>query len=260
MSEASDETRLFDLRGTTALVTGGGRGLGLGIARGLAAHGSRVVIAGRDEATLATALAELKGLGAEAAAHPVDVAREDSIAALDAFVADRFGAIDVLVNNAGINPYYRAAELTPLAEWQQVIDVNLTGVFLCCRIFGARILAQGRGSIVNITSVAGHVGLAKTAAYFAAKGGVELLTRSHALDWAGKGVRVNTIAPGYFEIDLTAGMRDHPVLADRLLAQTPMKRFGAPREIAGAAVFLASSASSYVTGQSFLVDGGWTAA
>lgn len=260
MSDAAAETRLFDLGGMTALVTGGGRGLGLGIARGLAAHGARVVVAGRDPATLSAAVAELEALGAEAAAHRVDVAREDSVAALDAFVADRFGGADVLVNNAGINPYYRSAEATPFSEWQEIIDVNLTGVFLCCRIFGARMLARGGGSIINITSVAGHVGLAKSAAYCAAKGGVELLTRSLALDWSGRGVRVNTIAPGYFETDLTAGMRDNAVLADRLMSKTPMKRFGAPRELAGAAVFLASPASSYVTGQSILVDGGWTAA
>lgn len=255
-----NERMLFDLSGLTALVTGGGRGLGLAIARGLAAHGATVVIAGRSTMMLGEAVRGLRELSPGSAAHPVDVAREDSVLALAAWIADRFGRLDILVNNAGINPYYRSAEQTPLSEWQEVIDVNLTGVFLCCRIFGARMLAQGSGSIINVSSVAGHVGIAKTAAYCAAKGGVELMTRSLALDWAGKGVRVNTIAPGYFETDLTAGVREHPVLADRVLAKTPLGRFGAPGELVGAAVFLASPASSYVTGQSVIVDGGWTAA
>ena len=256
----ANERMLFDLSGLTALVTGGGRGLGLAIARGFAAHGATVVIAGRSEMTLDEAVRGLRELSPGSAAHPVDVAREDSILALDTWIADRFGRLDILVNNAGINPYYRSAEQTPLSEWQEVIDINLTGVFLCCRIFGARMLAQGSGSIINVSSVAGHVGIAKTAAYCAAKGGVELMTRSLALDWAGKGVRVNTIAPGYFETDLTAGVREHPVLADRVRAKTPIGRFGTPGELVGAAVFLASPASSYVTGQSVIVDGGWTAA
>lgn len=257
---SAPERGLFDLQGRVALVTGGGRGLGLAVARALAQHGARVAIAGRDQATLAAAADELERLQPGCRAHVVDVAQEESVAVLDAWLDGEFGRLDVLVNNAGINPFYRAAESTPMSEWQQVIDVNLTGVFLCCRVFGARMLARREGSIINVSSVAGHVGLAKTAAYCAAKGGVELLTKSLALEWAGQGVRVNTIAPGYFETDLTAGMRDHPVLADRLLRKTPLGRFGVPAELGGAAVFLASAASSYVTGQSVLVDGGWTAA
>jgi NAD(P)-dependent dehydrogenase (short-subunit alcohol dehydrogenase family) len=258
--ELDPEGPLFDLGALTALVTGGGRGLGLAIARALAVHGATVIIAGRDEETLTGALPSLRRFSPRSAAHKVNVAREESIATLDSWIAERFGRVDVVVNNAGINPFYRAAEQTPLSEWQQIIDVNLTGVFLSCRIFGSRMLAQGSGSIINITSIAGHVGLAKTAAYCAAKGGVELMTRSLAIEWAGKGVRVNTIAPGYFETDLTAAMRDHPILAERLRAKTPLARFGVPRELAGAAVFLASPASSFVTGQSIVVDGGWTAA
>lgn len=251
---------LFDLDGKVALVTGGSRGLGLAIARALAQQGARVVVAGRNAISLDAAVNELRHLQPDCHARQVDVAGEASVAALDLWIDDQFGRIDILVNNAGINPFYRPAEATPLADWQQIIDVNLTGVFLCCRTFGRRMLVNGGGSIINITSIAGHVGLARTAAYCAAKGGVELMTKSLALDWAGKGVRVNAVAPGYFATDLTAGMREHSQLASRLLDRTPLGRFGEPKEVAGAVLFLASSASSYVTGQSILVDGGWTAA
>jgi NAD(P)-dependent dehydrogenase (short-subunit alcohol dehydrogenase family) len=260
MSPTAPRSDLFRLDGKVAIVTGGGRGIGRAIAQSLAEHGATVVIAGRDEATLAKALPELTAVSPRSAFHTLDVTREDSVAALEAWVTARFGFAEILVNNAGINPFYRAAEHVTLGEWQQLIEVNLTGVFLCCRAFGVHMLANGAGSIINVTSVAGHVGLQKTTAYCAAKGGVEMMTRSLALDWSPKGVRVNTLAPGYVETDLTAGMRDHPVLADRLRAKTPMGRFAAPSELAGAAVFLASPASSYMTGQSVVVDGGWTAA
>ncbi len=250
---------LFRLDGQVGVVTGGGSGLGLAIAQALLQHGAAVVIAGRSEGRLADALAGLRAVGPDVDGFAADVSREADVAALETFAAERFGRVGILVNNAGINPYYKPSEHTALSEWQEIIDVNLTGVFLCCGVFGRRMLAQGGGSIVNVTSIAGHVGLARSAAYCAAKGGVEAMTRSLALDWAGKGVRVNCVAPGYFETDLTSGMREHPVLADRLRAKTPLGRFGAPAEVAGAAVYLASGASSYVTGQSILVDGGWTA-
>jgi NAD(P)-dependent dehydrogenase (short-subunit alcohol dehydrogenase family) len=256
----TSEQDLFRLEGLVAVVTGGGRGLGRAIASGLAASGATVVIAGREETTLAAALADLQAVSPRCTSHPVDVADEASVAALDAWVADAFGRTDILVNNAGINPFYKAAEHTTLAEWQQIIDVNLTGVFLCCRTFGRRMVEREAGSIVNISSIGGHVGLAKTTAYCAAKGGVELMTRSLALDWACKGVRVNAVAPGYFETDLTAGVRGHAVLSERVREKTPLGRFGSPPELVGAVIFLASPASSYVTGQSILVDGGWTAA
>lgn len=250
---------LFRLDGKVAVVTGGGRGLGLAITRGLVAHGATVVIGGRDRERLAAAARDLNLERLNGGTHVLDVAREESVAAMVAWVLGTFGRVDVLVNNAGINPHYRAPEDTSLTEWREIVDVNLTGVFLCCREFGRPMVAQGSGSIINVSSVAGHTGMAKTTAYCAAKGGVELMTRSLAIDWATKGLRVNALAPGYFETDLTAGVREHPILRERLLSKTPMGRFGAPRELAGAAVFLASDASSYVTGQSLLVDGGWVA-
>ncbi len=247
----------FDLTDHVAVVTGGGRGLGRAIARGFAAHGAKLVLCGRTAATLQAVAADIEG---ETLVHVADVAREADVLALRDAALARFGRIDVLVNNAGVNPIYKGIEGTTLAEWQGIIDVNLTGTFLCCKHLGGVMAAAGRGSVISISSVAGHVGLRRSVPYCATKGGVELLTRALALDWAAKGVRVNCIAPGYFETDLTAGMIANEPMSARLLAQTPMGRFGRDPDIVGAAVFLASPASAYVTGQSLLVDGGYVAA
>ena len=179
--------------------------------------------------------------------------------ALRDLVLSGSGRLDVLVNNAGVNPIYKAIERTSLDEWRHIVDINLTGVFLCCKHLGGAMAARGSGSVINVSSVAGHVGLRRSVPYCASKGGVELLTRALALDWASKGVRVNTIAPGYFETDLTAGLRDNEALAAPLLSHTPLGRFGKLDDVAGAAVFLASDASAYMTGSSLMVDGGWTA-
>lgn len=249
-----------DLSGRVAVVTGGGRGIGLGIARGLAAHGALVVVCGRDPATLEAAVAAIDAEGGRAEARTADMADEEQVKALAATVLARHGRVDALVNNAGVNPYFKPSEHTPLAEWSHLIAVNLTGVFLGCREFGRAMLEAGRGSIVNVTSVAARVGLARGAAYCAAKGGVEAMTRSLALDWAPKGVRVNCLAPGYVETDLTAGMRANEGLSAALMAKTPLGRFGTAGDMAGAALFLASDASLWMTGQSLVVDGGWTTA
>jgi len=256
---AATDAPAFALDGRVAVVTGGGRGLGRAIAEGLAEFGAHVVLTGRNEASLAEAAGAIAGNGGKAAYRTCNVAVEAEMAALEQFVAEEFGGADVLVNNAGINPHFTRAEKTPLEEWQAVIDVNLTGVFLGCRAFGARMLERGGGSIINISSVAGHVGIARTAAYCAAKGGVEILTKSLAVEWARRGVRVNCIAPGYFETDLTAGMRENEALTADLLSKIPQQRFGRPHELVGATVFLASAASAYVTGQTIMADGGWTA-
>jgi gluconate 5-dehydrogenase len=187
------------------------------------------------------------------------VSREADVIALREAVLTAHGSLDILVNSAGVSPVYVPLERTDLSDWRQVIDVNLGGMFLCCRHLGTIMLDKGRGSIINVSSIGGHVGLERQAAYCASKGGVEQLTRSLALDWAQKGVRVNAIAYGFIETDLTAGIRASEYFSAKLLNRTPMGRFGTLDEVAGAAVFLASPAAAFVTGASIPVDGGWTA-
>jgi gluconate 5-dehydrogenase len=246
----------FDLTGKVAVVTGGGRGIGLAIAQGLARYGAKLVLSGRSEQTLAAAAG---AIGEAASTHPADISREPDVLALRDTVIARHGKIDVLVNNAGINPILRGIERTSLTDWQGIIDINLTGTFLCCKHLGGVMMEQGRGSIINVSSVAGHVGLLRSVPYCASKGGVEMLTRALALDWAKHGVRVNTLAPGWVDTDLTHGLLEHDLHGKRLLDHTPMGRFATAGDMVGAAVFLASDASAYMTGQSLLIDGGWTA-
>ncbi|HTC09120.1 MAG TPA: glucose 1-dehydrogenase [Acetobacteraceae bacterium] len=244
----------FDLTGKVCIVTGAGRGIGRGIAEALARHGATVVLTGRTEATLSEVAA---AIGAAASIQRADVAREEDVIALRDAVLARHGRIDVLVNNAGINPVWRGIEKISLADWQAIIDTNLTGTFLCCKYLGAAMAS--RGSVINVSSIAGHVGLTRSVPYCASKGGVELLTKALALDWAKLGVRVNCLAPGYVDTDLTHALLSHEMHGKPFLDHVPMGRFGTPREMAGAAVFLAADASSYMTGQSLVVDGGWTA-
>jgi len=246
----------FDLSGRIAVVTGAGRGIGRAIAEGLVRHGARVVLSGRTAATLNEVAA---AIGEPASVQVADVAREADVLALRDAVLARHGRIDVLVNNAGINPVFRGIERISLQDWQSIIDINLTGSFLCCKHLGEVMVGQGRGSIINVSSVAGHVGLLRSVPYCASKGGVELLTKALALDWAKRGVRVNALAPGWVDTDLTHGLLEHDVHGARLLDHTPIGRFATPGDMVGAAVFLASDASAYMTGQSLLIDGGWAA-
>jgi NAD(P)-dependent dehydrogenase (short-subunit alcohol dehydrogenase family) len=244
----------FDLREKICIVTGAGRGIGRGIAETLARHGATVVLTGRTAATLTETAA---AIGPAATTQVADVAREADVIALRDAVLARHGRIDVLVNNAGINPVWRGIEKISLADWQAIIDTNLTGTFLCCKYLGGA-MAQG-GSVINVSSIAGRVGLTRSVPYCASKGGVELLTKALALDWAKRGVRVNCLAPGYVDTDLTHGVLTHEVHGKPFLDHVPMGRFGTAKEMGSAAVFLASDASSYMTGQSLVVDGGWTA-
>lgn len=251
-----DEMTMFSLEGRNAVVTGGSRGIGLHIAKALAAAGAQVLITGRNGDTVKQAVAQV---GALAQGYAADVASEEEVAHLVAHAEAALGPVDILVNNAGVNPYYKRTEHTTLDEWQHIIDVNLTGVFLCTRGFGQKMLERASGSVINITSVAAHTGLARSGAYCAAKAGAEAFAKSLAKDWAAKGVRVNNVAPGYVHTDLTAGLSANDSLRAGVEGRTPMARLAEASEIAGAVVYLASDAASYVTGATIAVDGGWTA-
>lgn len=246
----------FDLTGKICIVTGAGRGIGRAMAAGLARHGATLVLSGRTATKLAETTA---AIGVQATVHTADISREADVVALRDAVMAQHGRIDVLVNNAGVNPIFRGIDRISLDDWQSIIDINLTGTFLCCKHLGGVMVEQAHGSIINVSSVAGHVGLLRSVPYCASKGGVEMLTRALALDWAKRGVRVNTLAPGWVDTDLTHSLLEHDVHGKRLLDHTPMGRFARADDMVGAAVFLASDASSYMTGQSLLIDGGWTA-
>jgi gluconate 5-dehydrogenase len=248
----------FSLAGKVAIVTGAGRGIGRAIALGFAEAGATVVLAARTAAQLEAAAAEVRARGGRAVVVPTDVARGDAVQALvDRCVAE-CGGVDVLVNNAGISPYYKRAEQVSEAEWRRVLDVNLTGTFLCCQAAAASLAAR-RGCVINVVSVGAAVGLPRLAAYCAAKAGVEALTRVLALEWAERSVRVNALGPAFLTTDMTAGLRANAALHAELVGRTPLGRLGTADEVVGAAIFLASDAASYVTGQTLYVDGGWLA-
>jgi gluconate 5-dehydrogenase len=165
-----------------------------------------------------------------------------------------------LINNAGIDPHYARLDKTSAQDWHNILATNLSGVFYCCKHFTNSMREAGDGSIINISSVAGKVGLRRQVPYCATKGGVEQITRALALDWAELGIRVNGIGYGFIRTELTAAITEHPHLGPQLVARTPMARLGNVSEVVGAAIFLASPAASYVTGHTVMVDGGWTAA
>jgi NAD(P)-dependent dehydrogenase (short-subunit alcohol dehydrogenase family) len=251
---SSKDTQDFDLTGKVCIVTGAGRGIGRGMAEGLARHGATVALTGRTRATLEETAAII---GERAWVFPADVTREPDIIALRDAVLAQFGRIDVLVNNAGVNPILKTIDKTTLEDWNHIIDVNLTGLFLCCKYLGGAI-NQG-GSVINVSSIAGHGGLLRSTPYCASKGGAELFTKALALDWAKRGVRVNALAPGWVDTDLTHGCLGHDVHGKRSLEHTPLGRFGTPRDMAGGVIFLASDASAFITGHSLVIDGGWGA-
>jgi len=247
--------RLLD--GKVAIVTGGGKGIGLQMAQGLAEAGAEIVLCSRKVERCEAAAAELP---TRALALPVDVSDQDSVNAMVARAVHEFGRVDVLVNNAG-TVWGAAPEDVPLEGWQKVVDVNLTGVFLCSQAAGRTMIERGEGGkIVNIASVAGLHGapaeVVNALPYHATKGGVIALTRDLAWKWARHGINVNAIAPGWFPSDMANFVIEgNPELAQRI----PLGRFGGPEDLKGVVVFLSSRASDYVTGHTLVVDGGQSA-
>jgi NAD(P)-dependent dehydrogenase (short-subunit alcohol dehydrogenase family) len=251
---------LFDLSGKVAIVTGAGRGLGRAIALGLAQHGADIVAVSRTVAEVEKLAAEVTALGRKALALKVDTSLKADVDGMVTRTVETWGRIDVLVNNAGIDIIKPVVDYTE-AEWDQIIDINLKGYFLCAQAVGRQMIRQRRGSIVMNSSMAGSIGIKWLVPYASAKGGVNQLTRTLAVEWARDGVRVNVVAPGYFENVMQGAENIHNEEKERHIRErTPMGRRGRVEELIGPVVFLAADASSYVTGQILLVDGGWTAA
>lgn len=250
----------FRLDGRRAVVTGAARGIGRAIAERLARAGAEVLVADRDEAEGVATAQAIVGAGGKAAFIALDVTDPAGVAQVVEMIYREHGAVDVLVNNAGIVRNAPATEMS-LDDWKSVIDIDLGGVFLCAQAFGRRMVAAGRGTMVNISSMCGEIVVhpQPQASYNAAKAGVNLLTKSLAVEWAKSGVRVNAVAPGYVGTELTLRGRSNPEWFDTWMRMTPMGRLGDPGEIANAVLFLAADASSYITGTVLAIDGGYTA-
>jgi NAD(P)-dependent dehydrogenase (short-subunit alcohol dehydrogenase family) len=248
----------FDLAGRVALVTGAGRGIGRGLAHALAHAGACVVAASRTRDEVDSLAAEITDSGGQGDALQLDVRDSASIAAAVDGTLDLHGRIDILVNNAGVGTNHDALDVTE-DDWDEVLDVNLKGLFFVSQAAGRHMVRAGHGRIVNLSSQAGSVGIRRHAAYCASKGGVEQLTRVLALEWAPHGVTVNAVAPTFIRTPGTAERLDDPAFATGVLDRIPLGRVGDPVDVAGAVIYLASDAARLVTGSVLSVDGGWTA-
>jgi NAD(P)-dependent dehydrogenase (short-subunit alcohol dehydrogenase family) len=249
---------LFDLSDRVAIVTGGGGGLGRDLAIALAEAGAGIVVAGRTESALAETCRQIADRGGRASAIALDVTKPADVARAFDRLVNREGRLDILVNAAGGQLRQPALEITE-DGWDRLMAVNLKGVFFCCQAAARHMQGAGRGRIISLSSLTAEIGLPKLAAYGATKGGVNQLTRALAVEWAALGITVNAIGPGRIRTAMTEEVFSNPATAESFLSRIPMRRPGEPRDLAGAVVFLASDASSYMTGQILYIDGGWLA-
>ena len=249
---------LFDLQGKVAIVTGGNRGIGLGIARSLARAGASVAIAGRNAEKGAEACDRIGADGGTATFISVDIADEASSRAMISAAASRLGRLDILVNNAGFNIRRTPEEMT-VDEFRQVLDTNLVGPFVCAQAAYPHLKAAGGGKIINVSSVAAFITGSRQAAYAPSKAGLVQLTRVLAAAWAKDNIQVNAILPGWVDTDMTAkNSQTIPGFAQQVVARTPASRWGRPDDFAGLAVYLASRASHFMTGSAIVLDGGYS--
>ena len=248
----------FSLEGQVAVVTGASKGIGHGLALALAQAGAKVAVTARSLPELRALEEEIRNGGGEAKAFGCDVTRVSEIEALMVGVQDHFGRIDILVNNAGLGANHDAVDVTE-AAWDEMMAVNLKGLFFCCQAAGKIMLEQGHGRIINMSSQASVVGIPRHAIYCASKGGVNQLTRVLALEWSARGVTVNAVGPTFIYTPGTAERLDDPEFRQSVVSRIPAGKVGTIEDVAGAVIYLASPAASLVTGTLLLVDGGWTA-
>jgi NAD(P)-dependent dehydrogenase (short-subunit alcohol dehydrogenase family) len=248
----------MDLAGRVALITGASRGLGKAIALALATAGARLALVARDASQLSAVAAEARKLGAEAEAFRADIGHESQVLHLEREVIGKFGPVDILVNNAGINIRKPCVDFT-LAEWNSILNTNLTSAFLLCRSFVPHMKGRGYGRIINITSIMSHISLPERTAYSASKAGLLGFTRSLALELAREGISVVAISPGPFATEMTEPIMQNPEKSELFMSHTPMRRWGDPKDIGQLAVFLCSQNASFITGSDILIDGGWCA-
>jgi len=248
--------RLFDLTGRKALVTGGNRGLGRGMAAGLLEAGADVAVMGRSQSIFSTAQELGEIAGREVVAAKVDLSDRDQLRPGFEECLAQLGTLDILIVNHGIQRRHPAEEF-PVEDWDDVLEVNLTSMFLLDQLAGRVMLAKGKGKIINVASLMVFIGGITVPAYAAAKGGVGQLTKALSNEWAGRGVNVNAIAPGYMATEMNEALMADPDRSKLISARIPAQRWGQPDDMKGAAIFLASDASDYVNGAIIPVDGGW---